>query len=130
MRNMSKKLTSLLKDRSLENNVFAEVASWDYELEFGGGSCSDCCFRNWRKFCQEMPCHDELRLTCVSWHAVNVPENDVKTLLLNFNNSGGNSKDLARKKKAELFAFLEAGNSIDDWKKKKYIEANKIPGRG
>lgn len=127
---MATELPFLLKDRSLENNVFAEVADWDGEYNSWGGNCSACCFRNWRKFCNIMPCHDKKHNTNVSWHAVHVSENDVPTLVLHFVNNGGNAAELADKKKNELFEFLESGKTIQEFKDKKYAESWKGMGRG
>jgi hypothetical protein len=98
------------------------VRHWDGEIGWGG-DCSSCCFRNWRKLCGEIPCFDKTRPINVSWHAAHVPEDDVVTLLNYFRNSGGNPKELAENKKAELFEFLEAGNTIEEWKSKKYADA-------
>ena len=102
---------------------------WNGKLQIGTVSCSSCCFRNWRKLCEEMPCHTEGKFSNVYWYAVHLPENDVLTLIRHFINSGGNLKELAEKKKAELFEFLKAGNTLEEWKNKKYSDAWKGMGR-
>ncbi|MDR1697110.1 MAG: hypothetical protein LBR41_02735 [Rickettsiales bacterium] len=125
---MARALPPLLKDRSLENNIIAEVAEWNGEYGWGG-NCSACCFRNWRKLCEVMPCQDKERHINVSWHAVHVPENDVPTLLHYFKDNGGNVAELAQAKKDELFKFMESGHTFKEFKNKKYIDAWKSMGR-
>ncbi len=125
-----KNIPSYLKERSIENNVCASVNMWDNDDNIGVSSCSSCCFRNWRKMCDKMPCYDNKRHTSVFWYALHVPENDVMILLNHFVDNGGNSQELAEKKKYEMFNFLEAGNTVEEWKNKKYADAWKGMGRG
>ena len=121
-------LPNYLKDRSLERNVIASVVCWDKEDKYGFSNCSSCCFRNWRKFCTEMPCNNNDKGT-VYWDAVHLPQNDVITLINHFKKKGGDTKDLAETKKAELFKFLESGKTIQEWTDKKYHDAWKDMGR-
>jgi len=120
-------LPNYMKDRSMEHNVIASVDDW-YEEKYGFSSCSSCCFRNWRKFCEQMPCNSNDKGS-VYWYSVHLPENDVITLINHFKAIGGDTKNLAEKKKTELFEFLESGKTIQEWKDKKYQDAWKGMGR-
>lgn len=104
---------------------------WDVELKYGEGSCSSCCFRNVRKRCEDMPCRSKDPLFNVHWYVVHASEEGdvVWHLLPHFISLGGNPKELAEKKRMELFEFMKAGGTIDAWHEKKYDEARRGMGR-
>jgi len=122
-------LPDYMKNRTMEHNIVPGVYRWDEINQYSYSGCSFCCFRNWRKFCEDMPCLLDDYKGNVYWYPILLPEDDVPTLLLHFKAIGGNTKDLAEKKKTELLEFLESGKTVSEWKDKKYHDACRAMGR-